>query len=430
MTPLETILIRDAHIVDPLSKRDGIHDILIERGIVKKIKEKIDDSGMTNILDAHGWHLFPGFIDLHVHFREPGFEHKETIRSGCQAALRGGFVACVTMPNTQPPCDNQSVIEHILSQCRQVPYRLFPAGTLTKGRSGQELSEMADLKRAGAVAVTDDGSWVSDSLLMRRAMEYASMNDLVVITHAEDHRLSDDGLMNEGTFSMSYGLKGIPVESEIIAISRDIVLAKLTKARLHIAHISSAGGVDIVRQAQTEGVPVTAEAAPHHFTLTDKQLGTYNTNFKMNPPLRSKEDVVAVKEGLKDGTIGMIATDHAPHTEEDKMAEFNDAPAGTIGLETAVAVALTELYHKKILTLSQIVEKFSINPAKLLSLNDYGTIREGATANLTLVDTTAAWTVTKESFSSKSRNSCFIGMELKGKVKATVCLGRLWKCEA
>lgn len=430
MMPSVTLLMRGAHIVDPVGGRDGLFDIFIEKGIIKEISKKIAAVSGVHVFEGKGLHVFPGFIDLHVHFREPGFEHKETIASGCHAALRGGFVACVTMPNTQPPCDNQSVIEHILSKSSEIPYRLLPAGTLTKGRGGKELSEMADLKRAGAVAVTDDGDWVSDALLMRRAMEYASMNDLVVITHAEDRCLSSGGLMNEGIYSTSYGLTGIPVESEVVAVARDIELARLTGARLHIAHISASRAVDLVRQAQKEGILVTAEAAPHHFSLTDQALGTYNTNLKMNPPLRSTKDVDRIKEGLKDGTIGMIATDHAPHTDEDKMAEFNDAPVGTIGLETAVGVALTELYHTGVLSLAEIAKKFSANPAALLGLYEYGTIRPGTPANLTAVDIEVPWTVTKESFSSKSRNSCFLGAELKGKVKATVCLGNLWSFES
>ncbi len=426
MKPLHTILIKGAHIVDPASGRDGIFDIHIEKGNIKKIASTIEPQNGIEVLDAKKLHIFPGFIDVHVHFREPGFEQKETILTGCQAALYGGFVACVTMPNTQPPCDNQSVVEHILAKAKEVPFRLFPAGTLTRGREGKELSEMADLKRAGAIAVTDDGNWVSDSLLMRRCMEYASMNNLVVITHAEDHRLSGDGVMNEGVFSTSYGLIGVPAESEIIAVARDIELARLTKADLHIAHVSAAGAVDLIRRAQKEGLSVTAEAAPHHFSFTDELLGTYNTNLKMNPPLRSARDVAAIKEGLRDGTIGMIATDHAPHTEEDKMAEFNYAPVGTIGLETAVGVTLTELYHKKVLTLGQVVEKLSVNPAKRFGMKGYGSIREGALANLTLVDIEEKWNVTKEGLVSKSKNSCFLGQDLKGRVKATFCLGRFW----
>ncbi|MBI4431244.1 MAG: dihydroorotase [Candidatus Omnitrophica bacterium] len=426
MKPLSNILIKGSHLIDPASERDGKFDVLIEKGTIKKIAPAIEPQNGIEVLDAGSFHLFPGFIDLHVHFREPGFEQKETILTGCQAALRGGFVACVTMPNTQPPCDNQSVVEHILSKSREVPFRLFPAGTLTRNREGKELSEMADLKRAGAIAVTDDGNWVEDSLLMRRCMEYASMNNLVVITHAEDHRLSADGVMNEGIFSTSYGLKGSPVESEIIAVSRDIELVRLTKADLHVAHISTAGAIELVRRAQKDGLPVTAEVTPHHFSLTDELLETYNTNLKMNPPLRSRADVEAIKKGLKDGTIGMIATDHAPHTEEDKMAEINYAPVGTIGLETAAGVALTELYHKKVLTLAQLAEKFSINPAKRFNLKGYGVIREGALANLTLVDLEEKWTVTKDCLVSKSRNSCFLGAELRGRVKAAFCLGRFW----
>ena len=287
---------------------------------------------------------------------------------------------------------------------------------------------MADLKQAGIWAVTDDGNWVQDSLLMRRAMDYAGMLDLLVITHAEDHRLSADGVMNEGLMSTKLGLQGIPNASEDIAVLRDVELARLTGARLHIAHLSTKGSLEIVRRAKSEHLPVTCEVTPHHFSLTDEAVEHYDTNFKMHPPLRTEEDRQALIQGFKDGTVDAIATDHAPHTDEEKMEEFSEAPPGVIGLETAFAVALTELYHKKILTLEELIQKMSVRPAEILKLPaGYGEIKIGKNANVTLVNLDQEWTVKKEDFVSKSRNSCFIGRKLKGRVVATVCDGKLWR---
>lgn len=423
-------LIRQAHIVDPKNKVDGIFDLRIKQGRVAEMGKDLTKGAGEEVFEAEGLHLLPGLIDLHTHFREPGFEQKETIETGAKAALRGGFVGCVSMPNTQPPCDHQSVIDNIIRKAHEVPFHIFPAGTLSKGREGKELSEMADLKRAGIRAVTDDGSWVSDPLLMRRAMEYASMLDLLVISHAEDKRLSANGVMNESLMSTQLGLKGIPDESEDIAVARDIQLARLTGVRLHIAHVSTAGSVKLIRQAKAEGLAVTAEVTPHHLSLTDAEVEGYNTNFKMNPPLRSAKDMEALQRGLKDGTIDCIATDHAPHTEEEKMLEFDEAPFGVIGLETAFAVSFTQLVLPKKMSLSELVIRMSTRPAELLKLPDgYGEIRKGTEANLTLVDLDEEWTVEAQNLISKSKNSCFIGRKLKGKVMATLCLGNLWVFE-
>ena len=294
-------------------------------------------------------------------------------------------------------------------------------------RSGKELSEMADLKRAGIWAVTDDGSWVTDSLLMRRAMEYASMLGLLVISHCEDKRLSAHGVMNEGLMSTRLGLKGIANESEEVAVARDIQLARLTGARLHVAHVSTSRSVKLIREAKAEGIAVTAEVTPHHLALTDSAVEGYNTNFKMNPPLRKMEDVQAIQKGLKEGVIDCIATDHAPHTSEEKMLEFDEAPFGVIGLETSLAVCLTELVHSKKMSLAQLIEKMSLRPAQILgSPEGFGEIRKGSQANLTLVDLNENWTVRTEDFVSKSRNSCFIGKELRGRVVATFCMGNAW----
>jgi dihydroorotase len=309
-----------------------------------------------------------------------------------------------------------------------VPFYIFPAATMTKGRAGKELSEMADLKRAGALAVTDDGEWVSDSLLMRRAMEYASMLNLLVISHPEDRRLTSDGVMNEGLMSTQLGLKGVPCASEEIAVSRDIVLAKLTGAHVHLTHISTAGSVELIRRAKKDGISVTSDVTPHHIALTDRELENYDTNFKMMPPLRTEEDRQALIDGLGDGTIDAIVTDHAPHTEEEKMEEFPVAPFGVTGLETSVGVVLSELYHGKKFGLDQIVKLMSTKPAEILKLSDnFGSIREGDEANLTLVDLNEEWTVRKEEFISKSKNSAFIGKKLKGKSITTICRGKLWQ---
>lgn len=420
------LLIQKAHVVDPKNGMNQVLDIRVREGRIAEIGKGLLPSD-EEILDADGLYLLPGLIDLHTHFREPGFEQKETIETGAHAALRGGFVACVSMPNTQPAADNQGVVDLITRKAREVPFHLFPAGTISKGREGKELSEMADLKRAGIWAVTDDGSWVSDSLLMRRAMEYASMLGLLVISHSEDKRLSANGVMNEGLMSTCLGLKGIPNESEEVAVARDIQLARLAGARLHIAHVSTERSVQLIRQAKHEGIPVTAEVTPHHLTLTEKDVEGYDTNFKMSPPLRSEKDRDALQKALREGVIDCVATDHAPHTDEEKMLEFDEAPFGVIGLETALAVCLTELVHTKKISLGELVERMSLGPARILKLPaGFGEIQVGTEANWTLVDLEAEWTVGRDSFLSKSRNSCFIGKKLKGRVARTMCRGHLW----
>jgi dihydroorotase len=439
------VFIKKVHVVDPKNRVDDVLDVAIKDGVIVELKKDIKVAGVLQrgilskesrqdacgvkggTIDGKGLHLFPGLIDMHVHFREPGDEQKETIISGAKAALKGGFVAAVTMPNTNPPCDHQSVIDNIIRKANEVPFYIYPAATLTKGRSGSELSEMADLKRAGAWAVSDDGDWVNDSLLMRRAMEYASMLDLLVMSHAEDRRLSGHGVMNEGKMSTELGLPAIPRASEVVAVSRDILLAELTGAHLHVTHVSTKGAVEHVRAAKKKKIRVTADATPHHLALTEKSLQYYDTNFKMNPPLRTDEDRKAIVEGLKDGTIDVIATDHAPHTEEKKMAEFPDAPMGVTGVETALGVVLTELYHKTVLDLKGVVTKMSLGPSEILKIpNGFGQIQVGTEANLTLVNINEEWTVRKQDFISKSRNSCFIGKKLKGKAVATLSRGHLW----
>ncbi len=421
------LLIRGALLIDPKNRREEICDLRIMEGRIAEMGKGLQ-KGSEEILEAKGVCLFPGLIDLHTHFREPGFEGKETILTGARAALKGGFVASVSMPNTNPPCDNQGIIDIIIRKSKEVPYHIFPAGTISKGREGKELSEMADLKKVGIVAVTDDGDWVADALLMRRAMEYASMLGLIVMSHCEDRRLSGGGVMNEGLSSTKLGLGGIPGTSEEIAVARDIELARLTGAHLHICHVSTARSVELIRRAKAEKIFVTAEVTPHHLTLHDEAVEGYNTNYKINPPLRREEDAGALRQALREGVIDCVATDHAPHTDEDKMLEFDDAPFGTIGLETALGVILTELHHKEKWPLAEIVKIMSTRPAEILALaQGFGQIEKGAVANLTLVDPQKEWTVTQKELESKSRNSCFMNQILKGKVAATICAGKLWK---
>ncbi len=421
------LLIKEIYVIDPKNGRNGAVDVLIKKGKISSLKKEIKADGIE-IYDGKGKYLFPGLIDMHVHFREPGFEQKETVASGARSALRGGFVAVVTMPNTNPPCDHHSIIDNIIRKANEVPFYVFPSATLTKDRAGKELSEMVDLKRAGALAVTDDGDWVADSLLMRRALEYASMLDLLVISHAEDKRLTAGGVMNEGVMSTKLGLKGIPNASEEIAVSRDLLLGKLTQARLHITHISTLGSVELIRRAKKEGVLVTCDATPHHLLLTDEALKTYDTNYKMMPPLRTEEDRLALIAGIQDGTIDAVVTDHAPHTEEEKMEEYPTAPFGVIGLETSLAAVLTELYHERKMSLDQVVRLMSVKPAEILKLpKGFGSIEEGSEANLTIVDLNEEWIAHKDEFISKSKNSAFIGKHFKGKAVGTICRGKLWQ---
>lgn len=421
------LLIQNATVVDPENKREEIADVLIQDGKIAEIGKGLS-AGKAEVLDAKGLHLMPGFVDLHTHFREPGNESKETIQTGSKAALKGGFVAAVSMPNTNPPCDHRAIIDNIIRKAKEVPFHIFPSGCISKGREGKELSEMADLKKAGIVAVTDDGDWVGDSLLMRRALEYASMLDLIVMTHAEDKRLSAGGCMNEGCSSTRLGLRGIAPVSEDVAVARDIELLRATGGHLHVCHLSTARAVELVRRAKKEGLNVTAEVTPHHLALTDEALEGYNTNFKMNPPLRASEDTKAVRQALKEGVIDCVATDHAPHTDEDKMKEMDDAAFGVIGLETAFGIVLTELYHGEKWPLSKIVEVMSVKPAKILKLGpEFGRIQKGCEANVTLADLNKEWIVAQKDFESKSHNSCFIKRKIKGRVTATLCAGKLWK---
>lgn len=418
------VLITNGRVIDPKNGFDEIADILIDNSVIGAIGKNLKAKD-AEIFDAKGLAVVPGLIDMHVHFREPGYEYKETIASGSRAAAHGGFTSVCCMPNTNPVIDNQSVVEFVLTQGKKAGLvNVFPIGAISKGSLGQELSEIGDLHSAGVVALSDDGKGVMNAEIMRRAMEYAQMVDLPIIAHCEDSFLSGDGVMNEGYTSTVLGLKGIPRIAEIVMVARDIEIARFTAGRLHIAHVSCAESVQMVRRAKSEGVKVTAECCPHHFTLTEEAVLHYDPNTKVNPPLRTLSDVTALKEGLRDGTIDCIATDHAPHAEAEKDVEYDNAPFGIIGLETAVGLAITELVDTGILSLGQLVEKMAVNPAQVLKLNR-GHLSVGAIADVTVIAPKQAWPVERELFLSKSKNSPFIGKTLNGKVMLTVVAGRI-----
>ncbi len=421
---MTTILFKNGHVVDPSTKRDGVMDILVDGGKIKRIAVNIAAAG-AKVVDLSGKIVAPGFIDMHVHLREPGFEYKETIATGTRAAAMGGFTAVACMPNTKPVIDHSGVVEFILSQTKKEGLvRVHPVGSITKKQEGQELSEIADLKAAGIVAISDDGRPVSGSEIMRRALEYAGMLDLPVISHSEDPDLSRQGVMHEGARATVLGLRGIPSAAEEVMVARDIVLAEMTGGRLHVAHVSSGGTVQLLREAKMRGLKVTAETAPHYCVLTDDDIPDYNTHYKMNPPLRTSADRQAILKGLADGTIDVLATDHAPHADFEKDQEFSEAPFGIIGLESSVGIGLNALVHKGVLSLSQFVDKMSCAPARVLGLAQ-GTLKEGADADLTVLDVGKEWTVDVSRFQSKSRNCPFDGWKLKGAAVMTVVAGNI-----
>ncbi len=423
-----SLLIKNAKIYDPGVRDEEGMDLFISDGKIVKIGKNLTLKA-KDIFDCSGKIVVPGFLDLHVHFREPGDEHKETILTGSKAALKGGFVGAVSMPNTRPASDSQAIVEFVLKRAREANFNIFPCGTLSKGRDGKEISSMLELKAAGCVAVSDDGSYLRNPLVARHAFEYASQLGLIVMSHAEIPELTQGGVINEGQTSTILGLKGMPAVAEIIAVSQDLELAKMTGARLHISHLSSRGALEKIIQAKKEKFPVTCEVTPHHLTLTEQVLTNYNTNFKMNPPLRSEIDRMAMEEGIINGDIDCIATDHAPHQDEEKDQEFEKAPFGVIGLETAFSVVYTELCKKNGVPLEKIIKALSINPAKILSLSNFNRIAEESAANLSILDLNRKWTVTKEEIISKSKNSCYLNRELQGYVAATVCNGLLYDWE-
>ena len=416
------ILIKNGHVVDPKNKIDGVCDVLIEKGKIKQVSKSIPEKAEKEI-DAKGKIVCPGLIDVHVHLRQPGHEYKETIETGLRAALKGGFTGVCPMPNTNPVADSRSDMEFMRQEADRVGLiRLWPVGAVTMKQEGKELTEFGELKKGGAVALSDDGRPITDSNILRRALEYSKKFDLVLMVHCQDEGLFCGGCMNEGAVSTKLGLPGIPVESESVEVARDIQLADLTGGRLHFCHISSKRSLELIRHAKKQGSRVTAETCPHYFHLTEASVLHYNTYAKMNPPLRTDDDVRAIKEALKDGTLDAISTDHAPHTDNEKDAEFDQAPFGIIGLETSLPLSL-RLVDEKILDLTGLVRKMSLVPAEILKI-DRGHLSEGAVADVTVFDPSAEWTVEKEKLESKSKNSPFLGWKMKGRATDVFCEGR------
>lgn len=416
------ILLKNGRLFDPKCTLDTTGSLLIENGRVSQLNPSELPADIQTI-DLEGKWVLPGFIDMHVHLREPGEEYKETVDSGTKAAAAGGFTAVACMPNTKPALDSEQGIALIIHKAKKAAARVYPVGAISKGLKGLSLSEFSEMQKAGAVALTDDGMPVLNSQLMRRAMEYAGNFDMPVISHAEEMSLSSNGVMNEGNISTRLGLTGIPHIAEEIMVYRDLALAEYTGQPLHLAHISTKESVSLIRRSKARGCPVTAETAPHYFTLTEEAVGQYDTYAKMNPPLRSLEDQQAIKEGLQDGTIDVIASDHAPHSDMEKHVEFDRAANGIIGLETSVPLAL-RLVNDGLIDLKRLVELFSINPAKILAVED-GLIKEGGLADLTIIDPSRTFTYSRESIVSKSTNSPFIDWQLTGKAVMTIVGGRI-----
>ncbi len=419
------ILIKNGRVVDPSQSLDATCDLYVQGARIKEISERIDVPHKSDtVINAAGKIVAPGLIDIHVHLREPGYEYKETIKTGCLAAAAGGFTSIVCMPNTNPVNDNASVTEYIMLKARtEGVVNVFPIGAITKGEKGEELADIGEMCEAGCVGISDDGMPVTDSGLMRRAMEYVKPFGIPVITHAEDMKLSAGGVMNEGFVSTELGLRGIPGASEEVMVGRDIILSEITGTPLHVCHVSSKGSVRLIREAKKRGVKVTAEATPHHFTLTDKAVYGYNTNAKMNPPLRTQEDIDAVFEGLSDGTIDVIATDHAPHSQDEKNVEFDLAPFGIVGLETALSLSL-ELVNKGILTLEEMIEKLTSAPSAVVGI-ERGTLASGSVADIVVFDPQQSRSVEPEEFFSKSKNTPFSGWKLGGVISNTLVAGKV-----
>jgi dihydroorotase len=418
------LLLKNGKVVSPASGLEGKLDILIDQGKIQRIQSQLGAPG-ARVVDLAGLVVVPGFIDMHVHLREPGQEAKETIETGSRAAAKGGFTTVCCMPNTLPPNDTAELTRFIRSKARAAAVQVLPIAAVTKGLRGEQLTSMAKLISAGAVAFSDDGRPVSNSQVMRQALEQSRLLASLVIDHCEDKSLSDEGVMHEGPQSHLLGLRGIPAAAEEVMVARDIILAEMTGARIHIAHLSTKGSVRLLREAKKRKVLVTAEVTPHHLFLTDKACASYDTNLKVNPPLRSRQDAAALLAAVQEGLIDVFATDHAPHTAEEKGRGFDQAPFGINGLETAVSLFLDRLVNKKMLSLRQLVRMMSVRPAALLGLKDKGTLWPGADADLTLLDLKRETVVDVQSFASKSRNCPFHGWKLKGLPVATIVGGRV-----
>jgi dihydroorotase len=423
---VSALLVRGGRVVDPASGRDGALDVLLRDGLVASVGERLAPDG-AEVLDASGLLVLPGFIDLHVHLREPGREYAETIGTGAAAAAAGGFTAVCAMPNTEPANDDRSVTAFVAARGVEAgAARVYPVGAITRGRKGEELAEFGEMRRAGAVAVSDDGAWLADADVLRRAMEHASIYGMPVVQHAEEPALSRGAPMHEGAVSTRLGLAGQPDVAEAAAVARDLLVAKLTGGRLHVAHVSTALSIAFLREAKTRRLRVTCEVTPHHLTLSDEEVSRsgFSTRFKMNPPLRERGDIEALVEALADGTIDAVASDHAPHHEDEKAVEFDGAPFGVVGLETAAAVVHDRLVRAGRLPLSRFVEVFSTGPARAFGLPG-GTLAPGSPADVTLFDPQKRWTVEPSRFVSLGRSTPFAGWELVGTPTAAIVGGRV-----
>ncbi len=426
------LVIRGGRVIDPALGFGSDATVFIKDGILAKIepesaasRKSLKSLDKSQLIDATGKLVVPGLIDIHVHLREPGHEAKETVKSGCCAAAAGGFTAVCCMPNTTPCIDNQETVKFVQDRAQNADARVYVVGAITKNLAGEQLSEIGDLVKMGAVAITDDGHFLQNPEIMRRALEYARMFDIPVMQHAEDQYLTAGAVMNESFQSARLGMKGAPPVAEEIAVARDIALCRMTGSRLHVQHVTTRGAVEAIRQAKREGVNVTAEVTPHHLILTDEEIGLeFNTSLRVNPPLRSRRDRDAVIEGLVDGTIDCIASDHAPHSIEEKDCEFDQAPPGMIGLETTVGLVKTHLIDKGYLSWADAVRKMTINPARILNLKG-GSLSRGAAADVTIIDPDKKWTVKADRFRSRSKNSPFVGWKLSGQVVTTILGGRV-----
>jgi dihydroorotase len=422
---MTAILIRGGRVIDPSRGTDGLADVLIESGTIAAVGRGMAPPDGARIIEAAGKVVAPGLIDVHVHLREPGREDLETVASGAMAAAAGGFTAVCAMPNTDPVTDNQAAVGFIVSQAqRAARARVYPIGAVTLGQRGEQLAEFGELVGAGAVAVSDDGKPVGSSHMMRTALEYARVFGIPVANHCEEMSLAQGGVMHEGLVSTRLGLKGIPAAAEEIMVARDIILAELTGGHVHLCHMSTRGSVELIRRGKERGIRVTAEATPHHFSLTHERCAGYDTNAKMNPPLREPEDVAAIRQGLKDGTLDVIASDHAPHHYDAKEREFDLAPNGIIGLETALGVAIRDLVGSGVLTLPELIDRMSTRAARIFNLPG-GTLAVGAPADVVVFDPGERWVVRPDAFHSKSRNTPFAGAELLGRAHQTVVRGRV-----
>lgn len=418
------LLLKNGRVVDPVAGVDEARDVLIENGRILEVDRGIAESG-AEVVDVRGWVVCPGFIDMHVHFREPGQEWKETVETGARAAAAGGFTAVACMPNTVPPNDSRSVTEFIVAQAEEAAtVRVYPIGCVTKGQKGEELAEMEDMIQAGARAFSDDGYPVRSTLIMRKALEYAQIFDVPIIDHCEDPGLVDGGVMHEGEVSTRLGLRGWPAVAEDVMVHRDAMIAEYTGGHVHVAHMSTARSADFVREAKRRGARVSCEATPHHLTLTHEAVEEYDTNAKMNPPLREESDVRALHAALADGTVDAIATDHAPHHRDEKCVEFSRAPFGVVGLETAVPVCLDRLVRPGVISLSRLVELFTGGPARILRLES-ATLSPGREADVTVLDVEREITVEASRFASKSANSPYLGWRLRGAPVMTIVGGRI-----